>query len=414
MSPASRPAPVSAPSIDPVLAASSDRMLREVAAHVTALPQSGIVEVVNYGRTREGMIPLWVGEGDLPTPAFICEAAAGALHGGQTFYTWQRGLPELRASIARYMAKLYGIPETPDRFFVCGSGMQAINIAFNIALAAGDEVIIPTPAWPNAAAAAMTRGAKPVFVPFAYDATTGFSLDFERIEAAITPRTRAIFINTPANPTGFVASRADLQKVLDLARAKGLWIVADEIYGRFYYGEDGRAPSFHDIMAPDDHILFVQTFSKNWAMTGWRIGWIEAPPALGQIIENLVQFSTSGVAPFMQRGAIAALEEGEPFVAEQIARARKGCDLVADALIATGKVDLVKPSGAFYLFMSIPGYEDVRALALRLVDEANVGLAPGTAFGPGGERFLRLCYARGEGQLTEATRRLVDWLGRQT
>ncbi|GGF75791.1 aminotransferase [Azorhizobium oxalatiphilum] len=410
MTAVSRLAPASA---DPALAASSDRMLRQVAAHVAALPQSGIVEVVNYGRTREGMIPMWVGEGDLPTPSFICDAAAEALHGGQTFYTWQRGIPELRQSIARYMSKLYGIPETPERFFVCGSGMQAINIAFNIALAAGDEVIIPTPAWPNAAAAAMTRGAKPVFVPFGYDEQTGFSLDFDRIADAITPRTRAIFLNTPANPTGFVASREDLQTMLDLARAKGLWIVADEIYGRFYYGEEGRAPSFHDIMEPDDHILFVQTFSKNWAMTGWRIGWIEAPPALGQIIENLVQFSTSGVAPFMQRGAIAALEQGEPFVAEQIARARKGCDLVADPLIATGKVDLVKPKGAFYLFMSVPGYDDVRALALRLVDEANIGLAPGTAFGPGGERFLRLCYARGEAQLTEATKRLVTWLERQ-
>jgi aspartate/methionine/tyrosine aminotransferase len=147
-------------------------------------------------------------------------------------------------------------------------------------------------------------------------------------------------------------------------------------------------------------------------MTGWRIGWIEAPPVLGPVIENLVQFFTSGVAPFMQRGAIAALDDGEPFVAEQIARARAGCDMVADPLIATGKVDLVKPHGAFYLFLSIPGQDDVRRLALRLVDEANIGLAPGTAFGPGGERFLRLCYARGEGQLREATARFVSWLER--
>ncbi|TDT91400.1 aspartate/methionine/tyrosine aminotransferase [Azorhizobium sp. AG788] len=388
-----------------------DRLLADVSAHATNLPPSGIVELMNYGRTREGLIPLWVGEGDLPTPAFICEAAAGALHRGETFYTWQRGVPELRAAIARYMTRQYGVAETPERYFVCGSGMQAINIAFALTLSPGDEIIIPTPAWPNAAAAALTRGAKPVSVPFAYG-PDGFSLDFQRIADAITPRTRAIFINTPANPTGFVASREALQTLLDLARARGIWIVADEIYGRFYYGPEGRAPSFHDIMAPDDRILFVQTFSKNWAMTGWRIGWIEAPPVLGPVIENLVQFFTSGVAPFMQRGAIAALDDGEPFVAEQIARARAGCDMVADPLIATGKVDLVKPHGAFYLFLSIPGQDDVRRLALRLVDEANIGLAPGTAFGPGGERFLRLCYARGEGQLREATARFVSWLER--
>ncbi|WP_341988111.1 pyridoxal phosphate-dependent aminotransferase [Azorhizobium sp. AG788] len=392
--------------------APEDRLFAEVRAHVAALPQSGIVEVKNYGAGREGLIPLWVGEGDIATPAFICEAAAQALHGGQTFYTWQRGLPDLRGAIARYMAGLYNIPVDPERFFVTGSGMQSIHIAFTMTLAAGDEIIIPTPAWPNAAAAAEKIGAKPVYVPFT-SGPAGFSLDIERLAAAITPRTRTIFINTPANPTGFVASHDDLRAVLALARKHGLWIVADEIYGRFYYGDEARAPSFHDIMDADDHILFVQTFSKNWAMTGWRIGWLEAPPALGQIVENLVQYSTSGVAAFMQRGAIAALEQGEPFVAEQIARARHGCDLVADPLIATGKVDLVKPHGAFYLFLSIPGHDDVRRLALQLIDEANVGLAPGTAFGPGGERYLRLCYARGEAQLKEATARLVAWLDRQ-
>lgn len=386
-----------------------DAFLERVRDHVRALPESGIVEVMNYGRDRPGMIPLWAGEGDVPTPGFICEAAAAALHAGETFYTWQRGLPELRTAIARYMAATYAIPENPDRYFVTGSGMQAIHIALAMAAGAGDEVIIPSPSWPNAAAAAQKAGARPVFVPFTYD-SRGFSLDHDRLAAAITPRTRAIFLNTPANPTGFVATREDLVAVLALARRHGLWIIADEIYGRFYYGDAPRAPSFHDVMEEDDHILFVQTFSKNWAMTGWRVGWIEAHPRYGQIIENLIQYSTSGVAAFMQRGAVAALEEGEAFVAEQIARARAGRDLVGDALIATGRVDLVKPPGAFYLFFRIDGRPDVRSLGLTLVDEANVGLAPGTAFGPGGEGFMRLCFARGDVQLAEAARRLVAWL----
>lgn len=386
-----------------------DPFLERVRDHVRTLPESGIVEVMNYGRDRPGMIPLWAGEGDVPTPGFICEAAAAALHAGETFYTWQRGLPELRTAIARYMAATYAIPENPDRYFVTGSGMQAIHIALAMAVGAGDEVIIPSPSWPNAAAAAQKAGARPVFVPFSYD-ENGFSLDHDRLAAAITPRTRAIFLNTPANPTGFVATREDLKAVLALARRHGLWIIADEIYGRFYYGDAPRAPSFHDVMEEDDHILFVQTFSKNWAMTGWRVGWIEAHPRYGQIIENLIQYSTSGVAAFMQRGAVAALEGGEAFVAEQIARARAGRDLVGDALIATGRVDLVKPPGAFYLFFRIDGRPDVRSLGLTLVDEANVGLAPGTAFGPGGEGFMRLCFARGDAQLGEAARRLVAWL----
>ncbi len=388
-----------------------DRLLGMVRPTARGLPESGIVEVMNYGRDRPGMIPLWAGEGDVPTPAFICEAAARALHAGETFYTWQRGLPDLRAAIARYMSGLYGVKEDPERYFVTGSGMQAIHIAFAMAVGPGEEILIPSPVWPNAPAAALKAGAVPVPVPFTYG-PKGFALDHERLAAAVTPRTRAIFLNSPGNPTGVVASHDDLKAVLDLARRHGLWIVADEIYGRFYYGEERRAPSFHDVMEEDDAILFVQTFSKNWAMTGWRIGWLEAPPALGQVIENLVQYSTSGVAAFMQRGAIAALEEGEDFVAEQIERARLGRKIVSDALLGTGKVDLVPPPGAFYLFFRIAGYPDVRRLGLQLVDEANVGIAPGTSFGAGGEGFMRLCFARSASQLEEVARRLVAWLER--
>ncbi|MCK0196065.1 pyridoxal phosphate-dependent aminotransferase [Ancylobacter sp. 6x-1] len=389
-------------------------LLDHVRPAALALPESGIVEVMNYGRERPGMIPLWAGEGDLPTPSFIAEAATRSLAAGETFYTWQRGIPELRAAIARYMAGLYGLPDDPERYFVTGSGMQSIQIALQLTVSAGDEVIIPAPAWPNAAAAAEVAGARPVFVPFAFDETAGFSLDLGRLEDAVTPRTRAIFINTPANPTGFVADRATLEGVLDIARRHGLWIIADEIYGRFFYaaGEGGRAPSFHDVMEPEDRILFVQTFSKNWAMTGWRMGWLEAHPSLGPVIENLIQYATSGVAAFMQRAGVAALERGEGFVAHQIERARRGRDIVADAVLATGRVRAVKPPGAFYLFFGVEGETDMRSLALRLIDEANIGLAPGTAFGLYGERFIRMCFARGEVQLTEATERLVTWLVR--
>ncbi|MFK8252396.1 pyridoxal phosphate-dependent aminotransferase [Ancylobacter terrae] len=389
-------------------------LLDHVRPEALALPESGIVEVFNYGRTREGLIPLWAGEGDLPTPSFIAEAATRSLAAGETFYTWQRGIPDLRAAIARYMSRLYGVAEDPERYFVTGSGMHAIQVAIGLTLSAGDELIIPSPEWPNAAAGAAAAGARAVFVPLSFDDERGFWLDLGRLEDAVSPRTRAIFINSPANPTGFVATRETLRGVLDIARRHGLWIIADEIYGRFFYeaGEGGLAPSFHDIMEPEDRILFVQTFSKNWAMTGWRIGWIEAHPALGDVIENLIQYSNSGVATFMQRAGVAALERGESFVAHQIARAHAGRDIVGDALLATGRVHLAKPPGAFYLFFGVEGERDMRSLALRLVDEANIGLAPGTAFGPGGENYIRLCFARGETQLREASDRLVRWLTR--
>ncbi|WP_353186591.1 pyridoxal phosphate-dependent aminotransferase [Bosea sp. (in: a-proteobacteria)] len=368
-------------------------------------PESGIVEVMNYGRLREGLIPLWVGEGDLPTPAFIREAAARSLAAGETFYTWQRGIPELREALARYHERLYGQPFSPERFFVTGSGMQSLQIVVRMIAGPGDELIIPTPAWPNFVAAVSVGGATPVCVPMDYEQGR-FTLDLGKLEAAITPRTRAMLINSPSNPTGWTATREEQEALLALSRKHGIWIVADEIYGRFVYDGAARAPSFHDIVAGEDRVIFVQTFSKNWAMTGWRIGWIEAPEAFGQVIENLIQYSTSGSPVFIQRGAVAALDEGEGFIAEQIARAAEGRRIVYEGLKATNRVSLAAPVGAFYQFFSVDGRDDSRALALELVDKANVGLAPGLAFGPGGEKGLRLCFARKASDLTEAVARL--------
>src|ERR1041385_2652505 len=368
-------------------------------------PESGIVEVANYARVREGLIPLYVGEGDTPTPAFICEAATRALAAGETFYTWQRGIPPLREALARYHTMLYGRPFSPEEFYVTGSGMQAIQIVLAMVAGAGDEVVIPTPTWPNGAAAPGIIGARAVEVPMSFG-NGGWSLDLDRLAAAITEKTRALFVVSPNNPTGWTATAADLSALLALARRHGLWIVADETYARFWYGEGPRAPSFFDVAADDDRILFVNTFSKNWAMTGWRIGWIVAHPSLGQVIENMIQYATSGVAPFMQRAAVTALEHGESFVAHMLERARRGRDITCNALRATGRVRFAEPQGGFYLFFSVDGEPDTRQLALRLVDEANVGLAPGTAFGSGGERFMRLGYARSAEQLSTAMDRL--------
>lgn len=378
-------------------------------------PASGILRVANHGRERPGLIPLWVGEGDLPTPAFICEAASRSLAAGETFYTWQGGIPELRAALARHHERLYGVPCAPERFFVTVGGMQAAQIAVRMAAGAGDEVLIPTPSWPNFRGAVTVGGARPVEVPLDFDPARGWRLDLARLADAVTPRTRAVVVNSPANPTGWTATPDDLRAILDLARRHGLWIVADEIYARFVYdGEPGptrRAPSFRDVADPgEERILFVQTFSKNWAMTGWRIGWLEVPAALGPIVENLIQYSTSGVPVFQQRAGIAALEDGEDFVAEQVRRAALGRAIVCKALGATGGVALPPPPGAFYAFPRVAGAADSLALALRLVDEANVGLAPGATFGSGGEGFLRLCFARGPGDLEEAMRRLVPVL----
>jgi aspartate/methionine/tyrosine aminotransferase len=374
-----------------------------------AAPESGIVEVMKYGRGREGLIPLWAGEGDLATPPFIVEAATRSLAAGETFYTLQRGIPELREALARYHAKVFGRDYVPDEFFVTGSGMQSIQIALAMTVGAGQEIVVPTPTWPNAAAAAGVLGAKPVEVPMQFG-NAGWTLDLDRVADSIGPRARALFLVSPSNPTGWTATLDELRILLSLARRHGLWIIADETYGRFWYGVGDRAPSFLDVMEPEDRVLFVNTFSKNWAMTGWRIGWLKAHPSLGQVVENLIQYSTSGVATFMQRAAVAALDRGEGFVAHQIARARLGRDILSRALAAIGRCQFAVPQGAFYLFFRVEGETDTRRLALRLIDEADVGLAPGSALGRGGSDFLRACFARKSEEVEVAAQRLVEAL----
>ncbi len=384
--------------------------LTQLRREAVAAPESGIVAVINYARGRDGLIPMWAGEGDLATPDFICAAAAASLRAGETFYTWQRGLPELRQALVDYTARLYGRPSSSERFFVTGSGMQAIQITLAALAGAGDEVVFIGPAWPNFAAAAELQGA--VAREVALDWTeAGWQLDLQNFKDAIGPKTRALFVNTPANPTGWTADEPTLRAILEIAREAGTFIIADEIYSRFYYS-GGRAPSFHDVMEEDDRIVFVNSFSKNWAMTGWRVGWIETNAAFGDVIENLIQYSTSGVAAFMQRGALMALEQGEAFVESQIARAGEAREIFASRLLATNRVSMTPPDGAFYAFFAIDGIADTRAAAFRIVDEAGVGLAPGTAFGQSGHRFLRACFHRRLDEVEAAADRLVDWIGR--
>ena len=371
-------------------------------------PESGIVAVMTYGRQKDGILPLWAGEGDLPSPEFIRDTASKALLDGETFYTWQRGIPELRDALIRYHKRHFGKQFVRDNFVVTGSGMQSIQLALQATTGAGDEVIYLSPAWPNFAAAAGVAGANPVPVVLTFG-DAGWALDVTRIEAAITPRTKAIFINSPSNPTGWTGSHENLREILAIARRHGLWIIADEIYALFHFGE-GRAASFMDIMDDDDKIIFVNSFSKNWAMTGWRVGWIKAHESLAPMFENLIQYSTSGVAQFMQKGAVAALDDGDDFIAMQVKRAKAARDIFCSRLLATNRVRLVAPEGAFYLFFAVDGISDTMKAAFDIVDKANVGLAPGTAFGPGSDGYFRVCFNRRLDQVEDAADRLAKWI----
>ncbi len=374
-------------------------------------PDSGIVKAAMYGMARTGVIPLWSGEGNIPTPAAFAQPAIDSLLRGETFYTWQRGIPELREALARYHARHFGRAFDAENFFVTSGGMQAIQTIIQMIAGEGDEIIIPTPAWPNYAGPLRVQGSRPVEVPM--DFRNGrWHLDLDRLFDAITPRTRAISLNSPSNPVGWTATRDELIAVRDTCRRHGLWILGDEVYSRFYFGARGetRAPSFLDICDDEEMLLLANTFSKNWAMTGWRVGWLQAPRVLGPAIERIIQYNSSGTPAFLQRGCVAALDTGDDFVAEQVSRARSNRDLVSRMLAGMPQLRFETPPGAFYLFFAIDGMRDSTATTLRIIDEAKVGFAPGATFGPGGEGHLRMCFLRDPGKLEEALDRFGQWL----
>jgi aspartate/methionine/tyrosine aminotransferase len=373
-------------------------------------PESGIVAVMSHGRRAGGVLPLWAGEGDLPTPDFIRAAAVDAIVAGETFYTWQRGIPELGEALSRYHTRHFVPWLTDEHFFVTGSGMQSIQIAIQATVGYGDEVVYLSPAWPNFAAAAGVAGS--TAIPVSLDFTdAGWQLEIRKLKAAISPKTRAIFINSPSNPTGWTATKADLAEILALARSHGLWIIADEIYALFHY-DDGRAASFMDVMDREDRIIFVNSFSKNWAMTGWRMGWITAHPSLGPVIENLIQYSTSGVAQFMQKAGVVALDQGDAFIRMQVERALEARNILCKKLGSTGKVVLSAPAGAFYLFFRVLGVNDSLKAAFSMVDNARVGIAPGSAFSANDTGWFRVCFNRNLIDIETGAERLESWIDR--
>lgn len=369
------------------------------------LSASRIAEISALGMGDPEVIPLWYGEGDLPTPSFIAAAASAALQAGHTFYTYKAGLPELRGAIAEYQAQLYARPIGAERILVSSSGMTALMLTAQALIDAGDNLVIVAPVWPNIAAAVRVMGGEPRLVPLDPVAGGSWHLDLERLFAACDARTRGIFVNSPSNPTGWVISAGEIAALLGFVRQQGLWLIADEVYGRIVYG-NRPAPSFLEQAEPGDRLIVVNSFSKNWAMTGWRLGWLTLPADLLPVMEKLVEFNTSGSPTFLQHAAITAIRDGEHFLASFVARCRESRDIAIDALQACRRVEAARPEGAFYAFLRVDGVADSLAFAKEVLARAKVGLAPGSAFGPTGEGYLRLCFARDPAQIAAAVERL--------
>ena len=384
---------------------------------IADLPGSRIREVANAGLGRPDVLAFWFGESDEVTPLAVREAAAASLMAGETFYSHNLGLPELRSAIAAYASGLHR-PIGPERIAVTSSGVSALMVAMQLLAGPGDEVVAVVPVWPNLTAQPAILGARVTRVPLRPHGGA-WRLDLAELLAAVTERTRVLLVNAPNNPTGWTLSRAEQQALLDHCRRTGTWIVADEVYERVWFGEcqagaeppqagltpprgartEGElgaqkcAPSFLDIAEPEDRLLVVHSFSKSFLMTGWRLGWLVLPPSLLDTVGKLLEFNSSCAPVFAQRGALAALAMADDFVPGLVQRLRSGRDVLHNGLLALPGVQVAVPDGGMYAFFRVEGQDDSLAFAKHLVREHGLGLAPGVAFGPEAEGWLRWCFA---------------------
>jgi aspartate/methionine/tyrosine aminotransferase len=375
---------------------------------IIRIPGSRILDIARIAFDTPDVDLLCFGESDQPTPRSVVAAAIAALDAGETRYSDVRGLPELRCALADYLTDLHAKPVGEERIQVAASGMAAVATAVAAIVKADDRVVLHSPAWPNVGNAARVRGAQIDELALTALAEGGFRIDFDRLDSMLDGA-RAFILNTPNNPTGWTATRDELQTILEIARRRHVWLISDEVYSRLVYDGAPAAPSLLDIAEPDDRVIVCNSFSKTWVMTGWRLGWLVVPEGARDAITELVEVMHSGVAPFIQHAGVAAVRD-----TEAMSRFREHCadgrTLVGEALSGINRVHYAAPDGAFYAFVGVEGLTDSLAFAKRLVHEQKVAVAPGVAFGDAGEGYLRICFAQSANKLQSAMERLRDGL----
>ena len=410
------------------------------------LEESKIREVANAGMGRNDMLAFWFGESDEVTPDFIRQAAVESLQRGETFYAHNLGLPELREAIATEMSRKHPLHRglgqfarpsiAIDRIAVTAGGVNALMLAVQALVNAGDEVVAITPVWPNLTAQALIMGARLRTVPLV-PIDGAWTLDMAALLEAITPTTKLLIVNAPNNPTGWTLSTPEQRRILDHCRTTGTWILADEVYENLYYesrfhgsnspdAEDGDkgplagcAPSFLDVSEPHDRLVVVHSFSKSYLMTGWRLGWMVVPPDMTTPMGKLIEFNTSCCSVFVQRAALVAVQRADE-VTPRVVQHLKACrDALIPALQQLPGMSVATPKGGMYAFFKLPELpirgQDSLTIAKRLVTEAGLGLAPGSAFGPEADGWLRWCFAsRDIARLHQGVVRLAHWLAQQT
>lgn len=385
----------------------------QLAQSTLAVPTSRIRELAEIAFRMDGVLKLYFGESNQPTPVYIKQAAKQALDDGYTFYTENAGLMSLREALADYYLGMQGVSLDPKReIVVTASGVQALNVTIRCTLDPGDEALVLTPAWPNGASIVAMANARPVEI--AHVLSEGrYEIDWSALEGAVTERTKLLVYTSPSNPLGWTATVEDQQRLLEFTRRHNLWLLADEVYDRLWYGGSALGepvPSILRLATRDDAVIVVQSFSKAWCMTGWRIGWIVTRADLAAKATQLNEFIISHAPSFTQRAAETALRDGEPEIEAMLGQLKTNRDLCLSALATMPRLTTPSPDGAFYLFPKVEGLTDSFDFCSRLLRETRVGLAPGVAFGAGGEGSIRICYAADRSVLEPAIERLGQFL----
>jgi aspartate aminotransferase len=386
-----------------------------LAQSVHSVPHSRIRELAEIAFRMDGVLRLYFGESNQPTPGYIKQAAIRAMESGFTFYTENAGLLSLRESIAEYYQHFHSVQlDTSQHIVVTASGVQALNVSIRCALDPGDEALVLTPAWPNGASIIAMSNAKAIEIPQPLRGNR-YEIDWNALDAAVTSRTRLLIYTSPSNPLGWTATEEDQKHLLDFARRNGLWLLADEVYDRLWYEGESPGmpvPSILKKATRDDAVIVVQSFSKTYCMTGWRLGWLIARADLAAKATQLNEFIVSHAPSFTQKAGETALRDGEPEILTMLERLKANRDFCLDALSQMPRMIVPKPEGAFYLFPRVDGMTDSFEFCKRLLLETRVGLAPGVAFGAGGEGSIRICYAADRTILEQAMERLHAFLGK--
>lgn len=387
----------------------------DFAARMSRLGTESAFEVLARARALErqgrSVVHLEIGEPDFDTPVHIREAAKQALDAGATHYGPSAGLPELREAIARHVSETRGVSVAPDEVVVTPGAKPIMFFTILALVGEGDEAIYPNPGFPIYESVIRFAGGVPVPIPLREE--TGFGFDMSELERRLSPRTRLIIINSPQNPTGGVLDRRQIERVASLAAARGIPVLADEIYRQFLY--DGEFTSIMSLPGMRQHTILLDGFSKSYAMTGWRLGYGVMPIPLAEHVTRLMVNSASCTASFVQLAGVAALQGDQAPVAQMVAEFKRRRDLVVDGLNELPGVKCIRPRGAFYVFPNVTGTgRSSSEVAERLLTEAGVATLSGTAFGEFGEGYLRLSYANSEANLREALTRMRPVLERMT